>query len=216
MSKSKKKKVKRPVVRPVVFTGPRSALSSQREYVKYVLQALKLNVSITGSAPGIDQMVYYEVVKLFPKARHIVVVPWKYPEQRTFWSDVEKNGHELLFMPKPTRTDRHPFLIRNEWMLDKAIELNPEKARLVGFPGSAVEQLRSGTWACIRDARKRSMRIDLFPLADALGSSDQGLFEGIYIDPTAHFEHGVIVRDEDELARIMRDHMRDRTWREGK
>lgn len=185
-------------VRPVVFCGPRSIISAQVSYIQGVLDELKLNLSITGSAPGIDQFVYGELVKRFPKAHHIVVVPYGFPAQDSFWVGVEKHPRsELLFMPRPKTTGRHPNLLRNDWMCAKAMSENPDKARLVGFPGSAIEQQRSGTWACIRSARRVGLRTDLYPLADAPGNSDWGMFPGIGTDSSAHFEHGKIVRDSD-------------------
>ncbi len=197
MPKKKNKQKKQPALRPVVFTGPRGLLSAQITHIQNVLEALKLTISITGSAPGVDQFVYGELIQLFPKAHHIVVVPYGYPAQDSFWVGVEKHKNsELLFMPKPRRTDRHPFLLRNDWMVEKAMDLEPHRARLVGFPGSANEQQRSGTWACIRSARRVGLPCDLYPLSDALGNSDQGVFPGIGTDPSAHFEHGVIVRDD--------------------
>jgi hypothetical protein len=192
-------KRREPEVLPVVFTGPRTILAAQVSYVQAILDALKANVFITGGAPGIDLFVAGECERRFPNARHIMVIPFGYKHGATEQSAVGfvNRGHEVLDMPRPRNKSRHPNLLRNDYMCELAMELNPNKAKLVAFPGSAIEQQRSGTWSCIRSARRISLPVEIHPLADAPGMTDYGMFPGVGTDPTARFDRraGRIVRE---------------------
>lgn len=180
MSKSSKKRAQRPdIVRPVVFTGVQSILAAQVRYIQEVLSALKGNVFITGGCVGVDMFVSGELERLFPRARQIIVIPYGYNNGATemHCAGMLRRGYEVIDMPAPT-TDRHPNLLRNDYMCELAMELNPNQARLVAFPGGAVEQQRSGTWATVRSARRiRLPHIDIHPLSEARGQSDRGVFK---------------------------------------
>jgi len=171
MSKKSKKSVKRPVVRPVVFTGVRRMTLGQFSYVDEVLSALRGNVFISGGAPGIDQYVSEKcITEYFPGARHIVVIPWNYKQgNQIHLITMEKYGAEIYDMPQPRRKSDVPELLRNEYMLDLALKLGAEHAKLVAFPGGPQEVIRSGTWTTVRRARDREMPIEMYPLSDAPG-----------------------------------------------
>lgn len=172
MSKNGKKKLS-----PVVFAGVRSIQTAQFPLIDEVLNNLKADTFITGAAPGIDTYTCINAVRSFPRARHIVVVPWSYAlgDVHIAWclQQQEKGINMIILdMPEPKRKDQHPNLYRNEKMLDLAIELNKSKKppRLVAFPGGQYEVLRSGTWSTIRRARTRNFDIDLNPLSLAQGT----------------------------------------------
>lgn len=173
---------------PVVFTGPTSILAAQVAYIQAVLEHLRGNVWITGGAPGVDLFVYEELARNVPDDRHILVIPYGYRNGATEMAVVGalKRGHEVIHLPRPVNTKRHPNLLRNDYMCEKALEINPDRATLVGFPGSPIEQQRSGTWACIRSARRLGLPVQLYPLSEAPGMSDGGVFKG------PKFKHGRI------------------------
>ena len=142
----------------VVISGTRKIMHAQFEFVQQILEGLKANIFITGGCEGVDTFACCELVRSRPKAKHIVVVPYKYKWNvgHHYWA--EEHGCEVLDMPKPDRGDkRHPNIIRNAYMLELARELAPERARLVAFPGGPDEVLRSGTWATIREAGRQQM-----------------------------------------------------------
>lgn len=154
------------VIRPVVFTGVQHIVGPQFRYINDVLDALRGNVFITGGAYGIDTYVATRLLDMFPKARHICVVPYEYKANEVHHLTMEKRG-ELWDMAKPTRKSDVPELLRNDYMLELAQELNADTAKLVAFPGGPNEVLRSGTWSTIRYARKREMKIEIHPLSEA-------------------------------------------------
>ena len=165
MSKNKKKLK----LSPVVFSGTRKILTAQFPVIDEVLSALKADTFITGAAPGVDTYVCIGAVREFPKARHIVVVPWKFPYADVHLAWCEQQAEkgidiEVLDMPEPRRKDQHPNLYRNEYMLELATKLNKSKKlpRLIAFPGGP-EVPRSGTWSTIR--RSTSNRFGEFDIS---------------------------------------------------
>lgn len=179
-----KKNGKKKALSPVVFSGVRSIRTAQFFLIDEVLNNLKADTFITGGAYGVDMYTCINAVRSFPRARHIVVVPWGYAlnDVHIAWCLAcreEGINIEVLDMPKPKRKDQHPNLIRNEYMLDLAIALNESKKRprLIAFPGGSDEVLRSGTWATIRRARDRDFDIQIHPLVSAPGMLIGGLIE---------------------------------------
>lgn len=153
-----------------MFTGVQQIVGPQFRYINEVLDALKANVFITGCAYGIDTYVANECIRNFPKARHIGVVPYGYK-----FNDVHIHGMtlagEVWDMAKPKNKSEHPNLLRNDYMLELAQELNKNTAKLIAFPGGPKEVLRSGTWSTIRRARKRNMPVEIYPLCYAEGTT---------------------------------------------
>lgn len=162
----------------VVFSGTRRIVEAQFQYIDNVMDNLKANIFITGGCVGVDTYVGEHLTRRFPRARHIVVVPYNYRWNtgHIFW--MEEHGAEVLDMPKPPKSEKkHPNLLRNEYMLDLAKELAGERAKLVAFPGGPIEVLRSGTWSTIRQAGHRQMEFAIYPLSFAEGTLASGVQE---------------------------------------
>lgn len=180
MAKTSKSR-KRPVL-PVVFTGVQQIILSQFPYINDVLDGLKANVFITGGARGIDEYVALRMAEERPVSkgnRHIMVIPWnyRYKNDVLYVGFQNRLGGEIWDMPRPTRKSDVPEILRNDFMLDLALDLNPSKAFVCAFPGSREEILRSGTWTTIRHARKRNIPVKLNPLSEAGGSMREGKIE---------------------------------------
>lgn len=168
-------------IRPVVFTGPQQIILSQFPYINGVLDALKGNVFISGGARGIDEYVALRMAQERPVGdgnRHIMVIPWNYRYKNdVLYLGFEKLGGEIFDMPKPARKSDVPEILRNDAMLEMALEINPATAEVCAFPGSSKEILRSGTWTTIRHARKKNIPVKLHPLSEAGGSMRNGKVE---------------------------------------
>jgi hypothetical protein len=180
MGKKNKAKAakRRPLV--VVFTGVSQLVGmGQYPYVADVISALKAKAFISGGAPGIDTMAAVEAKRQFPKARHIVVKPYGYKLNDVHFAWCRQQGFEVIELTRP-KTREHPNLIRNQWMIDRAIDLSSDigaEPVLAAFPGGPQEVQRSGTWATIRRARAADMRIFLHPLSAAEGTMIGGQIE---------------------------------------
>jgi hypothetical protein len=104
----------------------------------------------TGAAFGIDTIVYYEAVSMYPEAFHRVCAPLGMKHNEDVLFTARRLGHEIIYVPGG-------YMKRND-------ELVAQCDVLLAFPRSAKEELRSGTWATIRRARKAGKEIRLFPL----------------------------------------------------
>ena len=90
-----------------------------------------------GADAEFDTICHAECIGVHPRSQFVIVV---HP------SDV-KGMHGLVMQPC-TLLEEYPPLERNHHIVD-AVEL------MIATPGGMHEMLRSGTWACIRYARRR-------------------------------------------------------------
>lgn len=162
----------------IIFSGVRQLNGlAQFPYIDDIINSLRGSIFITGGAPGIDTIACVGAFRAFPKAKHIVVLPWRYALNQVHVSWCEQKGIEVLDMPRPLTMAEHPNLVRNSYMLKLGQKLAEERkieAILVAFPGGPSEVLRSGTWSTIRRAEKLGITTRLYPLSEAPGSKVGG------------------------------------------
>jgi len=113
---------------------------------------------ITGAAMGGDTYLALACLFRFQERKHLVCIP-DY-EHNYILVDALRQWQPTFTCPKLTVVDTGlPPLDRNGYMLDRG-------HILFAFPSVEHEQRRgSGTWACIRWARKRNMPILISPLS---------------------------------------------------
>jgi predicted Rossmann fold nucleotide-binding protein DprA/Smf involved in DNA uptake len=103
----------------------------------------------TGGAYGIDTIAAEVVPLVWPNAHHHLVVP-----EGCVWNE------ELL--------NTLPGFIHVHWITGGYLKRNDaliaDADVLLAFPQGEVEQIRSGTWATVRRARKRGMDVRIYPL----------------------------------------------------
>lgn len=133
----------------IVFTGTRHGMSTEQRNTVYTLLTTiyrDINNAAHGCCMGAD----YEFDNLFYALRPNPKIGL-YPS-----TDIETRR-----MPKKYDTDggyvHSPMdpLVRNRLMVD----LKPDV--IIATPFEMVEKLRSGTWACIRYARKKGIPITI-------------------------------------------------------
>lgn len=112
---------------------------------------------ISGAADGGDTYLALTCLFMFPEHKHLVCIPDYHHNQllvstlRVWQTYVHSPYLQIVETGLPP-------LDRNGYMLDRG-------KYLYGFPSTSKEQARgSGTWACIRWARKRVMPIRIYPL----------------------------------------------------
>ncbi len=130
-----------PVVSRVGFTGTQHGMSLRQEVaVSRLLLGWSPVVAHHGDCVGADAR-FHELVRDALPATRIVSHPPSVEAKRAFMVADEVCG-------------RLPYLERNRRIVD-------ESEVLVACPRSAVEELRSGTWATVRYARKRGVPVYL-------------------------------------------------------
>lgn len=142
----------------VSFTGTTSVT---REDAQGVIDLALRNLRgvtrfVSGAAVGIDTFAAEAALARFPDARHTLVVPaapcnWVLAAE---W--LGRGGTEVFHAPQGS-SDADSYMLRND-------ELVAQADLLLAFPETQVEQLRSGTWATIRRARKAGVPVQIFPL----------------------------------------------------
>jgi hypothetical protein len=107
----------------------------------------------TGGAFGIDTTTAYLGWSLRIRLSHSVLLRGCFPEGRRF------NDITLYWVD---RVEMIPggYMKRNDVLVAHADVL-------LAFPKTPQEELRSGTWATIRRARKAGVEVRLFPLSEA-------------------------------------------------
>lgn len=137
-------------------TGPRGIMAADMRLVEKVLKELvpeDVTVFSTGGAFGIDTHAAIEAQKLFPKAIHNLILPKESEFNRSL---LELPGFNHYWVS--AIGSRSDLLVRNDAM----VELSEV---LLAFPKTMTEEFRgSGTWACIRSARRVQIEIREFPL----------------------------------------------------
>jgi predicted Rossmann fold nucleotide-binding protein DprA/Smf involved in DNA uptake len=136
------------------FTGPARADGTWgTRKIRAALMELPLEHNMeftTGGAFGVDTIAYFEAIGMYPDAKHRVCVPDGEPYNSVISGHALEYDHEVIYVPGG-------YMKRND-------ELVAQCDVLLAFPRSAEEELRSGTWATIRRARKAGKEVRLFPL----------------------------------------------------
>ena len=108
----------------------------------------------TGAAQGVDTVAYYAGLESHKTARHRVVVPAA-PHNIEVATHAAKRG--IIDHAPAGLTLSDAYMARNERMVLYA-------DCLIAFPETITEQLRSGTWATIRRARRAGLNVEMYPL----------------------------------------------------
>lgn len=130
------------------FTGTRRGLTpAQLAALPSVIAALPDRV-LHGGAIGADEQFDRWLLQHGMNPQHIHVLPCE-AERERFW--IERQYVELTVHP-------HPLHLRKVYATQKALVRNELIARecdhLLACPAGMTEELRSGTWATVRYARK--------------------------------------------------------------
>lgn len=145
---------------PVAATGARGFRRGEEEYAAGIisdaigsLQVLPTEF-ITGAAWGADTLACQAGLAYWGvQCKHRIVVPDAPHNEALVKSVAKLKAVTVEYMPKGT-----DYMARN----DRLVELCQ---LLLAFPSTASEVQRSGTWATVRRARKRDIRVDIRPLA---------------------------------------------------
>jgi len=123
----------------VGFTGTQNGMTAEQlRTFGEIIKKLRIDEFHHGDCVGADKEAVEAVIYVQPDV-HVVCHPPENPSKRAFTSFNE------------TR-DEKPYLVRNHDIVD-------ECGLLIATPWEYAEELRSGTWATIRYARKSGKRI---------------------------------------------------------
>ena len=109
----------------------------------------------TGAAPtGADVEAFYLALAIHPRVRHRVIVPVDCPHAELLVRIAKNKGCEIIEVPgKPPKG----YMDRNDLLVEHCDVL-------LSYPKTPDEELRSGTWATVRRARKAAREIRVFPV----------------------------------------------------
>jgi hypothetical protein len=126
------------------FTGTRNGMTKlQKDTVSRLIISAGPTEAHMGDCIGADTDFYYLIEKIVPSCKKIGHVPDKDKTRSKLKYDEEK-------MPKP-------YLTRDHDIVD-------ESDMIIATPKAFYEELRSGTWATVRYAKKTNKRVILvFP-----------------------------------------------------
>jgi predicted Rossmann fold nucleotide-binding protein DprA/Smf involved in DNA uptake len=145
-------------VRSLAFTGPVEITEVEAYAVRCALERVEpADVYISGAAFGVDTAAALAAVDLHPEAEHRVYVPAAWHNEVAV-EQLRRLG-AVVFEVDPAETTAASYMVRNDLMVAACTEL-------IGFPYTLVEELRSGTWATIRRARRARRAVRLFPLRE--------------------------------------------------
>lgn len=145
-------------MRAMAFTGPTEITPVEAYAVCCGVERLApADVYISGAAHGVDTVCALAAMDLYPDAEHRVYVPAA-PHNRELVALLRARGAVVLLAPAE-RSNAASYMARNDWMV-------ADCTALTGFPYTLCEELRSGTWATIRRARKAGRGVRLFPLRE--------------------------------------------------
>lgn len=124
------------------FTGPAQVGPGAAAHVERVLRDLPVPMHARyGGAHGIDTLCVMVGLRIWPDAVHELVVPRDRPFNRA-----------LLDLPGV-----HVTWVPGDYMDRNTALVGVPTTRLIAFPRTPVEALRSGTWSTVRRARKRGI-----------------------------------------------------------
>jgi predicted Rossmann fold nucleotide-binding protein DprA/Smf involved in DNA uptake len=146
-------------VRSLAFSGPVEITDIEAFAVRCALERVTpADVYISGAAFGVDTAAALAAIGLYPDAEHRVYVPAAWHNEAAV-EQLRRLG-AVVFEVDGADTTAASYMARNDCMI-------AECTALVGFPYTLAEELRSGTWATIRRARRARRGIYLFPLREA-------------------------------------------------
>lgn len=134
--------------RAIAFTGTRTPPEDAAQEIERVLAGLPKNARIlTGGAIGVDALVARAAHRA---GFHVhTVLPANRRQVDSCWAQFCRT-HEQM----PTGTS---YMQRNNRLVALA-------DRLIAFPRTADEELRSGTWATVRRGRAKGVLVEVCPL----------------------------------------------------
>lgn len=146
--------------RTIVFTATRTVTPRGVAIMRDVCENVQLvHRFVSGCADGGDTAVALFCLAMWQRSEHHICIP-DYHHNEILAAYMKVREETMTAGVIIHRTNLPP-LKRNEYMLD----LFRDEAEVIAFPSTSNEQMRgSGTWACIREARKRTMKIRVFPL----------------------------------------------------
>lgn len=145
-----------------VFTASRTVTTRGREVMATSCEIISpyFDTFVSGCAPGGDTVLALQMYARNPEGFHHICPPdYRHNEDLEQYFRLRQALHQDHVFVHPAELDP---LMRNSYMLDF---IRRHGGVLHGFPSSKAEQMRgSGTWACIREARRRRYRIVIAPL----------------------------------------------------
>jgi hypothetical protein len=145
-------------MRVIAFTGPVEITDVETFVVRCALERVApADVYISGAAFGVDTAAALAAVDLYPAAEHRVYVPAAWHNAAAV-EELRDRGATVVEVDRGDSTAAS-YMARNGQMV-------ADCTALIGFPYTLTEELRSGTWATIRRARRAHRGIRLFPLRE--------------------------------------------------
>lgn len=149
---------KEPRMRAIVFTGPLEITDVEAFAVRCALERVEpADVYISGAAFGVDTAAALAAIDLYPDAEHRVYVPAAWHNADVVEQLRERSA--LVIDVDSAGSAAASYMERNDFMV-------ADCTALIAFPYTLAEELRSGTWATIRRARRARRSIRLFPLRE--------------------------------------------------
>lgn len=105
---------------------------------------------VSGAAFGVDTVAALAAVEFFPAARHRVYVPGAWHNEAAV-DELHGRGAEVVRVPAGSS--------RAESYMARNVRIVADCDVLLAFPYDSGEELRSGTWATVRRARKARRRV---------------------------------------------------------
>lgn len=124
----------------------------------------------SGGAGGIDSIFAVEARRLWPDVPLEFVVPADAPYNRHLVRLMAETDPlvTVTYIEAPEGASlSERYMRRNDALVAKPTD------RLLAFPPSRTEELRSGTWATVRRARKALVSVIYFPLNEPLSGFNQ-------------------------------------------
>jgi len=148
------------MVYSIGFTASRNIIGVSPSFWGNHLSVLNADVYITGGCFGGDSVIGKTLLRLFPSAIHLIVVPGDTSKVDFWWQRKETNNLEnikIYWMPEDSS-----YKDRNQ----KIVTLSNE---IIGFPEydeADSRSLRSGTWQTIRLATKAIKKTSIYLTRD--------------------------------------------------
>lgn len=172
-------------MRAIAFTGEVELTRPQVSTVRCGVQHLApADLYISGAAFGVDTVAGLTAIELHPHAEHRVYVPAAWHNAEGV-EQLHQRGAVVIEVDQAGSVGAS-YMARNDRMVAECTEL-------VGFPYTAQEEVRSGTWATIRRARKAHRGLTIQPLCESgplvsgFGSFQS---EGPWDAPDTHYFYG--------------------------
>ncbi|HEY4779574.1 MAG TPA: DUF4326 domain-containing protein, partial [Solirubrobacterales bacterium] len=125
----------------------------------------RADLYVSGAAHGVDTVAALAALDFFPAADHRVYVPAAWHNEAGV-SQLRQRGAEVVQVA-PGASRAESYMARNDRMV-------ADCAMLVAFPYSEREELRSGTWATVRRARRARRRVLVEPLRPTVPPMSEG------------------------------------------